>query len=84
MVPILRDNLLNAALGNGDRKMHAFHGGEGRSSQHRPESIRRHPRKMSKSHQTGAIPIHAAFADFTPHECRNYLTAAGYDAYNPT
>jgi len=28
--------------------------------------------------------IQTAFAAFTPDECRNYLTAAGYDAYDPT
>ncbi|KQT90245.1 transposase [Methylobacterium sp. Leaf466] len=27
--------------------------------------------------------IHDAFAAFRPDECRNYLTAAGYDAYDP-
>jgi hypothetical protein len=37
--------------------MHAFHGGEGRSGDHRPESIRRRPRKVSKSHRNGAIPV---------------------------
>jgi transposase len=25
-----------------------------------------------------------AFAAFSPNECRNYITAAGYDAYDPT
>ncbi len=28
--------------------------------------------------------IQHAFAAFSPGECRNYLTAAGYDAYDPT
>ncbi|CAM3027366.1 hypothetical protein JHFBIEKO_3081 [Methylobacterium mesophilicum] len=28
--------------------------------------------------------IRNAFAAFKPDECRNYLTAAGYDAYEPT
>jgi transposase len=28
--------------------------------------------------------IRNAFKRFTPDECRNYLTAAGYDAYDPT
>lgn len=28
--------------------------------------------------------IRRAFKAFTPDECRNYLTAAGYDAYDPT
>lgn len=28
--------------------------------------------------------IRQAFTRFTPTECRNYLTAAGYDAYDPT
>ena len=28
--------------------------------------------------------IRHAFAAFSPGECRNYLTAAGYDAYDPT
>jgi len=31
-----------------------------------------------------AIAIQDAFAAFRPDECRNYLTAAGYDAYDPT
>ena len=29
------------------------------------------------------IAIQEAFSAFRPHECRNYLTAAGYDAYDP-
>ena len=28
--------------------------------------------------------IRHAFIAFSPGECRNYLTAAGYDAYDPT
>ena len=28
--------------------------------------------------------IRHAFTRFTPDECRNYLAAAGYDAYEPT
>ena len=28
--------------------------------------------------------ISDAFAAFSPTECRNYITAAGYDAYDPT
>lgn len=28
--------------------------------------------------------IKRAFRRFTPSECRNYLAAAGYDAYDPT
>ena len=28
--------------------------------------------------------IQSAFVAFRPAECRNYLTAAGYDAYDPT
>ena len=28
--------------------------------------------------------IRNAFKRFTPHECRNYLAAEGYDAYHPT
>jgi hypothetical protein len=28
--------------------------------------------------------IRHAFTSFSPGECRNYLTAAGYDAYDPT
>ena len=31
-----------------------------------------------------ASAIQNAFAAFRPDECRNYLTAAGYDAYDPT
>ena len=27
--------------------------------------------------------IRNAFAAFSPTECRNYITAAGYDAYDP-
>jgi len=27
--------------------------------------------------------IRHAFTAFSPGECRNYLTAAGYDAYDP-
>ncbi|TXN34224.1 IS630 family transposase, partial [Methylobacterium sp. WL7] len=30
------------------------------------------------------IAIEDAFAAVRPDECRNYLTAAGYDAYEPT
>jgi transposase len=30
------------------------------------------------------IAIQDAFSAFRPNECRNYLTAAGYDAYDPT
>ncbi|KQO64204.1 hypothetical protein ASF22_21590 [Methylobacterium sp. Leaf87] len=30
------------------------------------------------------IAIRDAFAAFRPDECRNYLIAAGYDAYDPT
>ncbi|KQP09183.1 DDE endonuclease [Methylobacterium sp. Leaf93] len=30
------------------------------------------------------IAIREAFSAFRPHECRNYLTAAGYDAYDPS
>lgn len=54
-VRILLDDALDASLGDGEGNMHAFHRGEGRSGDHRPESIRRRPRQMSKS-QTGAIP----------------------------
>ncbi|MCK2054746.1 IS630 family transposase, partial [Methylobacterium sp. 37f] len=28
--------------------------------------------------------IKQAFGRFTPDECRNYLMAAGYDAFDPT
>ncbi len=28
--------------------------------------------------------IERAFTAFTPRECRNYITAAGYDAYDST
>ena len=31
-----------------------------------------------------ATAIRDAFSAFRPDECRNYLTAAGYDAYDPT
>ena len=34
--------------------MHTFHGGNGRTSRHRAEPIRRHPRKVRKTHQSGA------------------------------
>lgn len=30
------------------------------------------------------VAIREAFTRFTPDECRNYLAAAGYDAYDPT
>lgn len=30
------------------------------------------------------IAIREAFSAFRPNECRNYLTAAGYDAYDPS
>ncbi len=30
------------------------------------------------------VAIRKAFTRFTPDECRNYLAAAGYDAYDPT
>lgn len=30
------------------------------------------------------IAIREAFSAFRPQECSNYLTAAGYDAYDPT
>ena len=30
------------------------------------------------------IAIEDAFAAVRPDECRNYLTAAGYDAFDPT
>jgi transposase len=30
------------------------------------------------------VTIRQAFERFTPDECRNYLAAAGYDAYDPT
>ena len=29
-------------------------------------------------------PLKQAFERFTPVECRNYLMAAGYDAFDPT
>lgn len=48
-VRILLDDALDAALGDGEGNLHASHGGEGRSGDHRPESIRRRPRKVRKS-----------------------------------
>ena len=56
MVLILLDDALDSALGNCEGKMHAFHGGRAGSGQHRPESIRRRPRKVSKSPQRPRTP----------------------------
>lgn len=64
-VRILLDDALNAALGDGEGNVHAFHGGEGLSGCHQPESIRRRPRKVSETHQTGAIPGAAPMAGRT-------------------
>ncbi|BAQ49974.1 hypothetical protein Maq22A_2p40950 (plasmid) [Methylobacterium aquaticum] len=51
------DEMRNAALGDGEVNVHASHDGEGGSDHHRPEAIHRHPRKVSKNHRNGAIPI---------------------------
>ena len=48
----------DAAVGNGERDWHASHRGKLSLMRHRPESIGRHPRKVSKSHETGVIPVH--------------------------
>ena len=56
VVRTLLDAATDAALGNGKWDGHASHDGKLSLSCHRPESIGRHPRKVSKSHQIGAIP----------------------------
>ncbi len=56
MVRALLDDGVDAALGNGKGDGHASHDGKLSLSRHRPESIGRHPRKVSKSHRTGSIP----------------------------
>lgn len=53
----LFDDALDVAPGDDEGTVHTFHGGEARSGDHCPESIHRRPRKVSKSHPTGAIPI---------------------------
>ena len=45
----------DAALGNSKRDRHAFHHEKLSLSRHRPESIGRHPRKVSKSRFCGRI-----------------------------
>ncbi len=54
MVRALLDDAADAALGNDKGDGHASHDGKLGLSRHRPESISRHPRKVSKSHQSGA------------------------------
>ena len=54
MVGMLLDASTDAAMGNGKRDGHASHGGKLSLSRHRPESIGRYPRKVSKSHRSGA------------------------------
>ncbi|MBZ6417226.1 MAG: hypothetical protein LBF35_32240, partial [Methylobacterium sp.] len=51
------DEMRNAALGDGEGNVHASHDGEGGSDHHRPEAFHHHPRKVSKNHRNGAIPI---------------------------
>ena len=51
MVRALLDAATGAALENGKRDRHAFDDGKLSLSRHRPASIGRHPRKVSKSHQ---------------------------------
>jgi hypothetical protein len=45
------------ARGDGEGDIHVLHDGEGRPAHQRPGSIHRHPRKTSKNHRNGAIPI---------------------------
>ncbi len=56
MVGALLDASTDAAMGNGNRDGHASQHGKLSLSRHRPESIGRHPRKVSKSHESGSIP----------------------------
>ena len=56
VVRTLLDAATDAAMGNGEWDEHASHDGKLSLSRHRPESISRHPRKVSKSHETGATP----------------------------
>ena len=57
VVGALLDAATDAAVGNGERDGHASQVGKLSLSRHRPESIGRHPRKVSKSHKTGVIPV---------------------------
>ena len=57
VVGALLDAAADATLGNGKRNGHTSHDGKLSLSRHRPESIGRHPRKVSKSHETGSIPL---------------------------
>ena len=50
MVRALLDAAIDVALGNGKRDRHASDDGMLKLYFHRPESIGRHPRKVSKSH----------------------------------
>ena len=53
MVGVLLDAAADAALGDGKGDGHASHVGKLSLSRHRPESIGRHPRKVSKSRLRG-------------------------------
>ena len=56
IVRALLDGVADAALRDGERDGHAVHGGIEHTGRHRSESISRHPRKVSKSQENGAIP----------------------------
>ena len=51
----LLDAATDAALGNGERDGHASHDGKLSLTRHRPESIGRHPRKVSKNPNRGNL-----------------------------
>ena len=53
VVRTLLDAATDAAMGNGEWDEHASHDGKLSLSRHRPESIGRHPRKVSKSRLRG-------------------------------
>ncbi len=47
------DEMRNAALGDGEGTVHASHDGRADQDHQRPEAIHRHPRKVSKTTETG-------------------------------
>ncbi len=53
VVRTLLDAATDAAMGNGEWDEHASHDEKLSLSRHRPESIGRHPRKVSKSRFRG-------------------------------
>ena len=58
MVEAPLDAATDATLRNGKRDGHASHVGKLSLNRHQPESIGRYPRKVSKSHEIGAISQH--------------------------